>query len=260
MSLSVASPSPTRPPVPVTTHPALSAASTPFVPSLNSHSIPIPLPTMGNGQGSAHPQTIHINNFTANLNYHGMQGIPNTHHTPLDTQDSPINSYPGPNGTPQPGFYPQQYVAPFPSGQPHLHHPQPQQLYAEPGQAPHHPYHHPGVMFVTMPHHGHPYHGPQIVQQRPREDQHPAVANGGITFGSTPVVSIRNGKRNSETEEQYSESQSYTPSPIPNTQFRGYNQAASPPGPPVAQPKPCPVEMPPVPTYVKSVPVKNESP
>jgi len=284
-SLSVASPSPTRPPVPVTTHPALSASSTPFVPSLNSHSIPIPLPTMGNGQGSAHPQTIHINNFTANLNYHGMQGIPSTHQNPLENQDSPVNSYPTPNGTPQPGFYPQQYVAPF-SGQPHMPHPQPQQLYSDPGQAPIHPYHHPGVMFVTMPHHGHPYHGPQIVQQRPREDQHPAVVNGGITFGSTPVVSIRNGKRNSETEEQYSEERlqnhSYTPSPIPSTQFRGYTHAASPPAPthlqvtpspqppaqqsaappapPVAQPKPCPVEMPPVPTYVKSFPVKSEPP
>merc|ERR1711892_168654 len=112
------------------------------------------------------------------------------------------------------------------------------------------------------------------------------------TFGSTPVVSIRNGKRNSETEESYSEEKmqnnqnnpSFAPSPIlPNTQFRGFTHAASPPAPnylqatpspqpppqqaaaqPAPQPKPCPVEMPPVPTYVSSQPkpviIKSETP
>jgi len=50
----------------------LSATSSPFVPSIPplsaSQTIPIPLPSIPHHQ----PQTIHINNFTANLNYHGL--------------------------------------------------------------------------------------------------------------------------------------------------------------------------------------------
>merc|ERR1719232_1310959 len=48
----------------------LSANTAPFVPSLQQTgpSIPIPLPSMANGQQAA---SIHINNFTANLNYQG---------------------------------------------------------------------------------------------------------------------------------------------------------------------------------------------
>lgn len=281
-SLSVASPSPSRPSVPLTTHPTLSASSSPFVPSISSHSIPIPLPAMGTGQGQTHPQTIHINNFTANLNYHGMQGMPNSHHNPQDNQDSPVNSYPGHNGTPQPipfahGTYPQQYVAPFPNGPAHMHNHQTPPLYAaEPGHSPHHQFHHPahpGMVFVTLPsHHGHPYHGPQIVQQRPRDDPHHAVANGGITFGSTPVVSIRNGKRNSETDEVHSEdkvqSQPYSPI-MSNSQFRNVTAdlAASPPAqnvppqqatpapPPQQQAAPVPqAKQGPVEAVVQSVP------
>jgi len=235
-SLSVASPSPSRHAVPTTSHPALSASSSPFVPS-----IPIPLPAMGAGQVAAHPQTIHINNFTANLNYHGMQGMPSTHHNPLDNQDSPINSYPGPNGTPLPfshhRAYTPQYVAPFPTavaGPAHLHHPPQPQLYNDGGQ------YHPGggVMFVPVPH-SHPgqYPAPQLVQQRQREDPNPGVSagTGGITFGSTPVVSIKNGKRPSESEEPRLEEKildpSFTPSPIVpnNKQVRGYSKAESPP-------------------------------
>jgi len=215
-SLSVASPSPNRPTVPVSTRsgPMLSASSSPFVPSMSSHSIPIPLPAMGSGQGSAHPQTIHINNFTANLNYHGM---PNNHHNPLDNQESPINSYQAQNGN-QPipfahGPYPQQYVAPFRSGQPQIHPQQAPTIYSDPNQF------HPGMVYVSMPGHQ-AYHGPHIVQQRPREDPHLAVANGGITFGSTPVVSIKSGKRNSETEDLCGEEKA-PPPVVVETKFKG---------------------------------------
>jgi len=113
-----------------------------------------------------------------------------------------------------------------------MHPHQAPQVYSEAGQSPHHPYHPAGVMYVMPPHHGQPYH-PQMVQQRPREDPHQAIANGGITFGSTPVVSIRNGKRNSETEDHYTEeklqNQNFSPSPVMSNRSYAANQAASPP-------------------------------
>jgi len=221
-SLSVSSPSPNRTPAPASTRsgPMLSASSSPFVPNMSSHSIPIPLPAMGSGQGSAHPQTIHINNFTANLNYHGM---PNNHHNAHDNQESPVNSYQTQSGN-QPipfahGPYPQQYVAPFRSGQPQIHPQQAPNIYSDPAQF------HPGMVYVSMPGHQ-AYHGPHIVQQRPREDPHLAVANGGITFGSTPVVSIRSGKRISETEDMCVEEKASTPV-IAETKFKGLTSVSS---------------------------------
>jgi len=189
----------------------------------------------------ANGQVVHINNFTANLNYHGMQGMPSTHHNPLDNHDSPINSYTGHNGAQQPipfshqRPYAPQYIAPFPAavaGPAVLHHPQQPQLYSDGG-----PYHHPGggVMFVPVPpaHHGQ-YPAPQLVQQRQREEPHPVAATGGITFGSTPVVSIKKGERHSETEDTHSEDKiqnpSFTPSPVvSNNQAKSFTKADSPP-------------------------------
>jgi len=259
-SLSVASPTPSHSSIPTTTHPPLSVSSTPFVPS-----IPIPLPTMGQVP-PAHAQTIHINNFTANLNYHGMTSA-HHHHNPLHNQESPVNSYPGPNTTPQPipfnpRHYPGPYVAPFPSmqGPAQLHHPYP---------------HHAGLMYVSLPP-THPvpgYPGPQIVQHRPREEPQQGVGGGGITFGSTPVVSIRNEKRVSETEDFHPEEKiqtpSFTPSPIvPAPQARAAAKAVSPPAstyhlhatpsprPQPATAQPCNAEVPEVPRR----PVVSEPP
>lgn len=244
-SLSVASPSQSCPSIPITTRPSLSAASSPFVPS-----IPIPLPAaMSNGQGSAH---IHINNFTANLNYHSMQGVLGGPGNNVESHESPVNSYNGMNGHPpmpfahpSHGSYPNQYVAPFPNGTASLPHVQPTpNLYNESMQGPYQP---SGVA-VYIPVHPQGYHAPQIVQQRPREE----FNSVGITFGSTPVVSIRSGKRVSETEESVSDEKPHQSLP-PRTSDalpRACNRTmASQPPPQSVSPqvKKNPVEMPPVP-------------
>lgn len=91
-SLSVAGPGPSKSGV-VTTQAAvqsrhiLSANTAPFVPSLSQPAIPIPIPGMGNN-GSA-PQSIHINNFTANLNY---PALPAQMAASLERGESPASS------------------------------------------------------------------------------------------------------------------------------------------------------------------------
>jgi len=201
-SLSVASPAPAKTPIATTIcHGVPSGNSASYVPS-----IPIPLPSVAtNGPPGSSQATIHINNFTANLNYHGLSSQPNSY----DNQDPSLNAYhagapPPPQSIPFSHPYQQQYIAPFPPpGQNHMNH---TTVYGDAIQSAPSPYHQ-NVMFLTMP----PppptnnvgYRAPHIVQQRPREEiqSAPVLPNGGITFGSTPVVSIKNSKRLSETEE-----------------------------------------------------------
>merc|ERR1719450_1364489 len=83
------------------------------------------------------------------------------------------------------------------------------------GQPGHYPAYGPPLVFlpqpaqVPFPAYPQPHlvaQQPQVQQQQPLEDQQQpnSYTNGaGITFGSTPVVSIRAGARNSETEDSF---------------------------------------------------------
>ena len=156
----------------------LSANTAPFVPSLQQTgpSIPIPLPSMANGQQAA---SIHINNFTANLNYQGGNMQPAPHPAYTGHYLAGPGHYEG-----QPGHYPAY-------GPPLVFLPQP-------AQVPFPAYPQPHLVAQQPP----------APQQQPLEEQHQtnSYTNGaGITFGSTPVVSIRAGARNSETEDSFAD-------------------------------------------------------
>jgi len=157
----------------------LSATSSPFVPSSIpplpvSQTIPIPLPSLPHH----HPQTIHINNFTANLNYHGLS---------QETQYANV---------PQQQLYQPQYQQQHQDAA-HLMHQQKQQqqavfqhqVYQQ--QAAYQPAIFPAgfqqpmvggpLMFVQVPV------SASYQQGRPVEEEGPPR----FTFGSTPVVSVR---------------------------------------------------------------------
>ena len=140
--------------------PTLSANTAPFIPglSVSSHSIPIPIPAIPNGQNA---QSIHINNFTANLNYPlalGGQESPAAYNPGLQLQQVVPPGYLYDGQGYQTGFpgQPYMYVAVSPSG------------------------HYPALQREATP--PHPSRGP------------------AVTFGSTPVVSI-NSRRSAEAEE-----------------------------------------------------------
>lgn len=202
-SLSVAGPGPSKSGV-VTTQATvqsrhiLSANTAPFVPSLSQPAIPIPIPGMGNN-GSG-PQSIHINNFTANLNY---PALPAQMAASLDRGESPASGFMAPGHQFTHGVAP--HYIPGPG-------------YDNPG---HFPAHYPAVTFSPTPlvylpgsglplYHAHPHPALHIPALRPGEAHHShtqpdqAMASGGggagITFGTTPVVSIRTGTRNSDTD------------------------------------------------------------
>ena len=196
----------------------LSANTAPFVPS----GIPIPLPTMGNGHTA--PHSIHINNFTANLNY----PLP-----PVNTMErnSPVTASPFMPGSLQyPQFMPVSSVY-------------------EGGHYPH--YQHPMVLIhpsyqalQPQPQHPHPV--------APGKEESPSYASGGgITFGSTPVVSIRAGgqtreSRASETDESHSAppttGDSWEPPPV--LQAPAPTLAPTPAAAPVPAPVSAPVQAP----------------
>jgi len=199
-SLSVSSPDP----APASRH-VLSANTAPFVPSLQQPpqphpAIPIPLPSMGNGQ-QAH--SIHINNFTANLNYPAAVAMP----TGNIDRESPVVT------TQYMPHYPAHYM------------PSPGQFEASPGHYP--SYAGPLVLFpqaAQIPIHHPAYHPNLAHAQQPqvpmtRDDQQNFNNGGGaagITFGSsTPVVSIRTGPRTSETEDSFNSEQNQFQSKFP---------------------------------------------
>ena len=203
-SLSVTGPAPAKPGTNVmaggdnnvalaSTRHVLSANTAPFVPSMNmqQHSIPIPIPSMANG-GPAH--SIHINNFTANLNYPALH--PMATNMPEGRGGEPVVS--------------SQYMAAHPYTQGHY--------YEAAGQSgsggSHYPGQYPGslVLFpqpTQMPlhpaaayHHHMTTQQPITINRDTTQFNSNSFSNGaGITFGSTPVVSIRAGARNSETED-----------------------------------------------------------
>lgn len=182
-SLSVSSPDP----APASRH-VLSANTAPFVPSLQQPphpAIPIPLPSMGNGQ-QAH--SIHINNFTANLNYPAAVAMP----TGNIDRESPVVT------NPYMPHYPAQF-AQFEASPGHYA-AGPLVLFPQAAQMPiHHPAYHPNLAHAQQP-------------------QNFSNGNGaaGITFGSsTPVVSIRNGPRTSETEDSFNSEQNQYQSKFP---------------------------------------------
>ena len=219
-SLSVAGPTPNMTTViptqaSVQSRHILSANTAPFVPSLSQPAIPIPIPGVGNNGGA--PQSIHINNFTANLNY---PALPAQMTASLDRGESPASGFMTPAG-PQ---FPHSHYIPGPG-------------YENPGQFPGH---YGAAPIVYLPqsqlplYHAHPAlhlpaSQPVTISLRPEEAHHTrdqTVGSGGagITFGTTPVVSIRT--RNSETELE--------PHPGPDTK----------PPAPVQIQKPAPVAFP----------------
>jgi len=167
----------------------LSANTAPFVPS----GIPIPLPTMGNGHTA--PHSIHINNFTANLNY---QGVP----LPVAAMErnSPVATGPFlPGGLQYSPYLPVSSV--YDSHYPHyphpsmvLIHPQYQPLHPQPPQ----PQPQPQAQPQPQPQ-------AQAVPANKEESQS-YTGGGGITFGSTPVVSIRAGGQSQSEETSQSQS------------------------------------------------------
>ena len=139
------------------------------------HSIPIPIPSMGSGQ-AAH--SIHINNFTANLNYQAAMPLPPGQEAPAPG----AGGYPG-HHYPAPAHFMGQYeLGP-------AHYPAPLVFLPQPLHPAYHPHH-----LATPP-------GPAREPEQPQQQQMSYSNGAGITFGSTPVVSIRSGARNSETEE-----------------------------------------------------------
>ena len=198
-SLSVTSPAPNKAGVSLTqtsTNSSLLSANTaPFVPAnLPQQAIPIPIPSMGTNGGA--PHSIHINNFTANLNY---PALPAQMPASLERGESPAGGY-----MTQAHQFTPQYI--------------PDPRYEAPNHFPGH--YGPATPIVYLPqpqlplYHAHPLLRPPQSQpvtvsaQRPEDTHtshaHPSNSFGsggaGITFGTTPVVSIRTGSRNSESE------------------------------------------------------------
>jgi len=141
----------------------------------------IPLPTPA--------QHIHINNFTANLNFPGHPVVSNTSGpASLPSQPLPFTvGYPGPGP----------YVAPFPQPSPSPpvfaaggSYPSPVMVYQ------------PGLHLPMCPQPHFPAQGPpnQEPDQAPPVREHKETTN--IMFGSTPVVSVKHASSDEENEEQ----------------------------------------------------------
>jgi len=138
-------------------------------------------------------QHIHINNFTANVNF------PPGHHPPTVTGSQGPTSLPS---QPLPftvgSHYPGQYVAPFPQATPSP------PVYHQTGS-----YQTPAPMVVYQPPHLHlSMYPPHYPPASPNESQgrgHQRTnssSSSNIMFGSTPVVSVRHSSSDEEGEEQ----------------------------------------------------------
>jgi len=213
-SLSVASPAPNKAGAPnanqasVNNRHILSANTAPFVPSITQPAIPIPIPGMANNGGA--PQSIHINNFTANLNY---PALPAQMSASLDRGDSPANGFMTPGHQFPHGVTPHYIPGPGYESPAHFSaHYQAPVVYLPQSQLP--LYHaHPALHLppVTIP------------TVRPEEahtkDQSFSSGGVGITFGTTPVVSIRTGRTSDSEPDRRTDSEANhsfdTTSPAP---------------------------------------------
>ena len=161
-----------------------------FDPSISMAPPPLSLPPYISGIPIPTPaQHIHINNFTANLNFPGHPVVS----TPSGPASLPSQPLPFTVGYPGPG----PYVAPFPQPSPSP------PVFATGGNYPTPIMVYQPALHLSMypqPHyHAAPGQQQQDVDQAPPAREHKETPN--IMFGSTPVVSIRHSSSDEEYEE-----------------------------------------------------------